>query len=113
MKSRPRGNRERRLRQFAGVEKRPASLLNARAYWRLHESSERPTGGDSSSNPPLVFADRDVRFWHLADIVIEPEKCPLMTQSGHLRSRPSPGIHWAALPTSAISKSRKSKAPVH
>jgi hypothetical protein len=53
-----------------------------------------------------------VRRWHLADVSQTSRLGLLLTLSGHLRSRPSPGIHWAALPTSSI-KSRKPKAPVH
>jgi hypothetical protein len=71
MKNRRRGNRERRLRQFAGVERRPANLLNARAYWRLRESSERPPCGDPSGDSPFGLN----QFWRRIDNVLIPLRC--------------------------------------
>ena len=48
MKNRPREKRERRGRQFVGVERRRESLHNAKAWWRVRETS----GPYSDGAPP-------------------------------------------------------------
>ena len=49
-KNRPKEKRERKGRQFAGVERRRASLRSAKGWWRVRELSGLHSDGDPHSH---------------------------------------------------------------